>query len=237
ATAGDFTATINWGDGTTTTGTVVAQNGGGFAVNGTHTYAEEGNYQPVVTVTDAGGSSSSATSTATIADAPITASAASISGVEGTQVTAVVATFTDSNPSAPLGDFTATINWGDGTTSTGTVVAQSGGGFAVNGTHTYAEEGNYQTVITVTDVGGSTETANSSAAIADAPLTATPGIISGTEGAAINATVATFTDANPNATAGDFSATINWGDNVTTLGTVVLQKDGTFAITGTRTYA
>ena len=38
---GDFTATINWGDGTTTAGTVIGSNGS-FTVAGGHTYADEG---------------------------------------------------------------------------------------------------------------------------------------------------------------------------------------------------
>ena len=55
-------------------------------------------------------------------------------------------------------------------------------------------------------------------------ITAVATSVSGTEGAAISgATVATFTDANPNATAGDFTATINWGDGTSTTGTVVAQ--------------
>ena len=62
-----------------------------------------------------------------------------------------VATFTDANPSATAGDFTATINWGDGTTSSGTDHGGPNTGiFSVSGAaHTYAEAGNY--TITVDD--------------------------------------------------------------------------------------
>lgn len=235
--ASDFTAAINWGDGTTTSGTVVLQKDGSFAVDGSHTYAEEGNYQPIVSISDVGGSTASTISTATIADAPLSATSATVSGTEGAAITNTIATFTDANPNALPSDFAATINWGDGTTSTGTVVAQNGGGFAVDGTHSYAEEGSYQVDVTINDVGGSTANATTTAVIADALLTANSSAISGTEGATITPTVATFTDANPNATAADFSATINWGDGTTTAGTVVLQKDGSFAVDGVHTYA
>jgi hypothetical protein len=34
--------------------------------------------------------------------------------------------------------FQATITWSDGSTSTGTITAASGGGFQVSGTHTFA---------------------------------------------------------------------------------------------------
>src|SRR5258708_35464734 len=47
-TASAFTATIDWGDGTTTTGTVVGSNGS-FSVDGGHTYADKS--FPLATVT------------------------------------------------------------------------------------------------------------------------------------------------------------------------------------------
>ena len=178
-----------------------------------------GNDTISVTITDVGGSTATATSTATVADAPLTATALPISATEGAPITATVATFTDANPNAAVGDFTATINWGDGTTSTGTITEQNGV-FSVAGTHTYAEEGKDPISVTITDVGGSTATATSTATVADAALTATALPISATEGAPITATVATFTDANPNAAVGDFTATINWGDGTTSTGTI-----------------
>jgi hypothetical protein len=239
ATASDFTATINWGDGSASPGTVVAQNGGGFAVDGTHTYAEEGHYTVGVTINDVSGGTTSGTSNANIADAALTANATSVSGTKGTAIAgATVATFTDANPNAPVSDFSATINWGDGTTTSGTVVAQNGGGFAVDGTHTYADEGKYNIGVSINDDGGNTASATSNANIADAALAASGTTVSGTEGAAISgATIATFTDANPNAPVSDFTATINWGDGSTTSGTVVAQNGGDFAVDGTHTYA
>ena len=142
-----------------------------------------------------------------------------ISATEGAPITATVATFTDANPNAAVGDFTATINWGDGHTSTG-AVTENNGVFSVAGTHTYAEAGNDPISVTIADVGGSTATATNTATVADAALTPTAMPISATEGAPITATVATFTDANPNAAVGDFTATINWGDGHTSTGAV-----------------
>ena len=144
----------------------------------------------------------------------LTINGTTVTGIEGaTTGTIPVATFTDANPNAAASDFTATINWGDGSSTAGTIVAQSGGGFAVDGTHTYADEGKYTVSVTITDVGGNTASTTSNANIADAALTASGTTVSGTEGLAISgAKVATFTDANPNAAASDFTATINWGD-------------------------
>jgi hypothetical protein len=116
-----------------------------------------------------------ANSTATVADAPLTPTSVNVTTTEGAPISgAIVATFTDANPNASPGDFKATINWGDGTpTTTGMVVAQAGGGFAVTGSHTYAEENNYAVSVNINDVGGSTVTANSTATVTDAPLTPT----------------------------------------------------------------
>ena len=86
----DFTATIDWGDGTAPTTGTVSYNSVTkvYTVAGSHIYAEEGTYTPTVTVKDnvdvGGASSTTITGTATITDAPLTgSSAASASGNEG----------------------------------------------------------------------------------------------------------------------------------------------------------
>jgi hypothetical protein len=80
ATAGQFTATINWGDGTTLTGTIsvdpqVYQQ---FDVAGTHTYTVPGSFPVFVTISDAGGQSTTAQASATVT----TANSALEAGVE-----------------------------------------------------------------------------------------------------------------------------------------------------------
>jgi Ca2+-binding RTX toxin-like protein len=112
--------------------------------------------------------------TVTVADAPLTATAANIIATEGTSTGQVtVATFTDANPDATAADFTATISWGDGTTSAGTVAAASGGGFSVDGAHSYAEEGQYTVGVSIDDQGGSTADTSGTATVANASLTPT----------------------------------------------------------------
>ena len=61
----------------------------------------------------------------------------------------------DGDPAAPLSDFTATINWGDSSSSSGTV-SGSGGSYTVAGSHTYASTGYFNVNVHVDDVGGST---------------------------------------------------------------------------------
>ena len=88
---------------------------------------------------------------------PISASGGnSFSGHTGTPVGGTVATFSaDSSDSA--GDFAATIDWGDGTTSPAAITGTNPN-FVVSGTHSYSAPGSY--TITVTIVRAS-NTANS----------------------------------------------------------------------------
>ena len=50
-----------------------------------------------------------------------------------------VATFTDPGGAEDLGDYSATIAWGDNSSSPGDI-SYSGGVFTVSGSHTYVEE-------------------------------------------------------------------------------------------------
>jgi uncharacterized protein (TIGR03118 family) len=145
------TATINWGDGTTTTGTVAPDPAGGFDVNGTHTYTEEGTYQVRVALSDTAGSRTRTSGPANVLDAPLSIAAQTFAATEGTPFTGTVATFTDGDPNATPGEFRATIDWGDGTRSKGHVSSASGGGFQVTGTHTYTDEGKFTPIVTVRD--------------------------------------------------------------------------------------
>jgi hypothetical protein len=233
--AGDFTAVINWGDGTTTAGTV-SGSAGSFTVSGSHSYAEEGTETATVILSDNAPGTATGTATATInvADATLTATGTTIAGTEGLLLTAVVANFTDADPAGTVADYTATITWGDGTTSAGTVAA-SGGSFNVTGTHTYLEEGTDAVQVVIKDVGGSTATAASTANIADAALTATGTTVTSPEFTAFSGVVGTFTDADPNGTVTDYTATVAWGDGATTAGTVTAAGSG-FQVSGSHTY-
>src|SRR5439155_12691371 len=73
----------------------------------------------------------------------------------GAPFTGAVATFTDLNPNATVTDFTATITWGDGHTSRGTVTAVGGGVFTVSGTNTFAAPGTSNVSVLIQDLGGS----------------------------------------------------------------------------------
>ncbi len=247
----DYSGTINWGDGHTTafSSSAVSGSNGSYAVSGSHQYAEEGNYNIVVTVNDDGGSSTTIDGTATVQDAPLSATGNfSFAATEGVLSTSQpVATFTDTDPNGATGDYVATINWGDNSTSLGTISAKGVGGvFTVSGTHTYAEEGNYAIGVSIvetdsdagvvsgmTPVTPASTSANSAATVADSSLTATGVAVSAVEGAAVTGVqVAHFSDAyaadtSPSA----YTATINWGDGGATASyTIVADANGGFDV-------
>jgi hypothetical protein len=157
ATASEYAATINWGDGTVPTAGTITAGSGSFTVSGTHVYADEGVYTATVTIVDVDNAANNATvtDTATIADAPLTASGLSL--VSPPTYTGPVATFTDANTAtSSIADFTATINWGDGSPATTGTVTGSAGSFTVNGSHTYGSLGSFTIKVHIVDDGGST---------------------------------------------------------------------------------
>jgi Bacterial Ig-like domain (group 3) len=75
----------------------------------------------------------------------------------GTAFTGSVATFSDTDVAAKAAQFTATINWGDGHISNGTVQANAQGGFDVMGTNTYATARLVPTSVHIQDFAGSSD--------------------------------------------------------------------------------
>src|SRR5947209_4269843 len=90
-----------------------------------------------------------------IGDAPLLGLQASLNAVNGEDTgLTTVATFFDDNTYSPIGDFTARVDWGDGTPSdlTGAQIVSLGQGeFAVQDHHSYANAGNY--TMTVQEIG------------------------------------------------------------------------------------
>lgn len=155
ATAGEYLATIAWGDGSSSPGTITGLDGGPFTVSGTHTYAEEGANLATVYISDASDPTNTGiiNSTVNVSDATLSASCAmpanSLTSFGGT-----AATFTDGDPSATASDYTATINWGDGSTAPGVVSGPDSGPFTISGTHVYGTTGKFNITTTVNDAGG-----------------------------------------------------------------------------------
>lgn len=112
--------------------------------------------------------------TTIVKDAPLTAQGRTVFSSRGakTFTNVTVATFSDVNLAAAASDFAATINWGDGTVTTGQVVANADGTFSVIASHTYkdAQYKSYSLAIQIVDDGGSIAAAASTATVLPTPV-------------------------------------------------------------------
>lgn len=233
-----FSATIDWGDGSPTTPGV-----SGFGVDqgglrtvtfsGQHTYARPGSYTFQVSYVSNGVSLAMATGTASVSAFNLQEDGVNGAGIDvGSEpgapvVDAPLASF--SGPGALLGNGqrTATIDWGDGTTTAGIVGVipdQNGSPWfpgnaviPVFGSHTYASAGQYPIAVTLSvdgyDVGTATSTATVAPGATNHPIQAT-----GLPQAAIAGVPISFPDlAALTAPAGvtdrsGLGATVDWGD-------------------------
>ncbi len=244
---GDFIAVVSWGDGTTDIASVSGGNGS-FTVTDDHTYAEKGSYPIRVQISDTvTGGSTSASTTATVTDAPLTLTGGFQLGdaLSNPPNSFTVASFTDANPNAPLSDYTVNINWGDGNSSSGNYVQSAGDGvYLIVAPHNYTlpfgTPGPLTRTVTVTltDVDGSSASTTSMVVVGQLQA-----------GVPVTMGELQFMDANTYAKASDFvaqgqtgMALINWGDGTSSLGTVSGGPGNgsgpqPFTITGVHTYA
>lgn len=169
---GDYSANINWGDGTTAAGTIsLDPTTHVFTVSGQHDYAQPRSYSIQVALNHDSAQAATVASTAEIANAStsggpvIAATAVPVTGYEQSELTgATVATFTDGDGSLPAADFTSAISWGDGTSSSGTISA-SGGNYTVTGSHTYLDEGHYAVQVSIGPAAGDAAAVGSAATV------------------------------------------------------------------------
>jgi PKD repeat protein len=259
--ADGFKATIDWGDGTTpTAGHVVVrpdQIGATgdtsqpitpqYAVIGEHTYATDGSYKVHVTVAGLGGASASVDSAATVNE--IVAR-----GQDFTATTGIddhdrpIASFKVADPAATADQFTATIDWGDGTTPTTGTITRAGddGGdgslspgrdghwtqapdvsrFVVTSDHLYSKAGTYGVQVTITDNSGHKATVKDSATVTDEALSAKGIDVAAVAGRSTGAfPVAALRDSLADID-GSLTATVDWGDGTDpTTGHVVHRGD------------
>lgn len=148
----------------------------------TGTAVEEGTLTNVVTLAsttlDANATNNATSITTPIAEPPINVSRP-IKLDDKNVRNQKVATFTHGSGSESANEFVATIDWGDGTTSTGTIT-QSGSNYLVQGSHKYARNGEYRVTTSVSE---------REPAAASAGLTATPTIAPSGMGAMLAAAI------------------------------------------------
>ena len=282
STSETYTATIAWGDGGSSTGTVDTSTSP-YTVSGTHTYAEDGSF--TVSVTIAGANSSNHD---TVSDtAKITETQIQLTTIlrppnyagqrpeapEGHPLLWEVR-IQDPNSAESLAEYSAHIDWGDGSTDVLTSTPSPAGqiqldpvyGPVVHALHTYFDEGTFPGQIAVFDDGvaaGQIALPQSfqPLSVGDALVVAVAPRLNTVEGQTVSGTIATFTDANPNATVADFTpvtqppppnlpipegkVVIGWGDpdpshpgqTQTSVASVSQNPDGSFNVVGNHVYA
>ena len=163
--ADTHTASIEWGDGTSSVG-IVSESSGSGTVSGSHTYADSGIFTVTVTVEDSGGGASSDTLTLTVSNIAPTVYAGSDSVVGGTaHYTLSPATFTDPGSADT---HTATVDWGDGAITVAFVNEESR---TVSSSHRYQDKGTFTVTVTVTDDDGASGSDSSQITVTSVPVT------------------------------------------------------------------
>ena len=241
----DFRATIDWGDGDVTAGGIEQTAAGRFRIVGTNTYpgmAGPRPYNLVVRLVGAAGSVRPAQNTANVADTPITVTGTPFEGTAGVPFTGLLAAFSDPYQGLSPGSYLATIFWGDGRSSVGSIAQSGAQTFQVTGSHTYSVSTQYASTVTVTRLldgqtgsGGGTVKIDSAPTAPTVPLSATGRTIVAVPSVPFVGEVASFTATNPTIPARDFVATISWGDGHVSRGNIT-GANGRFTVSGTNTY-
>ena|SRR3989344_2036003 len=198
-----FSVTVNWGDGTITSG---------GQSSATHIYYAPGTYTVSITATDSRGASSTSscgTITVSTTNNPPTISSCNPSSspvVVGTTAT-INYVITDPNGDA----FSVTVNWGDGATTSG---GQS------SASHIYAGTGTYSVTITATDSKGASSSRSCSNIVVVPISINNPPVISSCSppSTAVVGTTATIQYSVSDPDGDTFSITINWGDGSSSSG-------------------
>ncbi len=247
--SGEFDAydiVFDWGDGTTSAALATPPTSTSVGTaTARRTYEAPGRYDVTATVTDGAGGVSSSVVEVVVVDpdaAPV------IDDVVLDDVVAVdvevdlTATFSDGSAPLDTGDYTVSVDWGDGTVVpaqfTEPEFPQDLG--AIDAAHTYSGIGVYEVVLSVSD--GTTTTTDTRSIIVNDPaavpvigaLTGVPDL----EAVGVPITVAAeFTDAS--APQNSYTATtVDWGDGTTASASVTEPGDplSTGLVTATKTY-
>ncbi len=189
---GPWTVTVQWGDGQTSSFTTTSTG----PLTDTHTYTTVGDETITETIAEAYGDTEIVSFPIDVIEPAVVLTGVPVSAMMGESTGSVpVATFTDPAGALPATDYTATIDWGDDTSSAAdTITYASGTGiFTVYGTHTYTAAGSYTLTVTVGHSGALTATTTTTATLSGSPATSTsltaPAFATYGQSATITATV------------------------------------------------
>ena len=131
--ANNCIATVRWGDGQSSTSStlpggavgVTPNTGTAQTVTGSHAWAAKGSYSATVTI-NRQGTTAVDLSPVTVVDQLVALTPESLKVAAGTAFTGRVARFVDPGPTRPASVYHATIDWGDGATTDGSVTGSAG---------------------------------------------------------------------------------------------------------------
>jgi hypothetical protein len=251
-TEANLTATVNWGDGTTTVGFVATTNTTPIpttgSVSGSHAYTQPGTYSVSVTLQDSEGQTATNSFQVKVSDLPLTVSAGSAQTVDvGSLVSLTNATFSDPSAPLPQGSYSATVNWGDGT-STDTnptidaPVSPSSLG-QIFDSHYYGQAGTYTVTVSLTKPNQAPVSNTFQVTVDEVVPTvnAGPNVLGGL-GVPVNIDASFSSPGYPVASVQQtYTATINWGDDTTSTGVVTFTPGSpgvltTGTVTGSHNY-
>jgi PKD repeat protein len=228
------TASLDWGDGTTSAAEMSEANGVG-TVAGNHAYGAPGAYTVTLTVSDDDGGADARAIGITVGDNGLSNSPPVLefngySTYEGGG-SSIGIPFTDHDT---LDAHTATINWGDGSPTEATFVQEFGGRGQVVASHAYLDNGTFNVTITLADNRGGVDVKSGPMLARDAPPRVSPvrkssKLISLGEAVTVSAD---FTDFGIKDT---HTAVWDWGDGTTTAGDVT-EANGSGTATGSHVY-
>ena len=234
------TATIFWGDGSSSPGTVDQSVG---SVTASHEYANDGIYAVTINVCDDDGGCGEGNLQVTVSNIATEIVDLQLQSVGPVHVEGLPVTLTAPiNDKGTLDTHTATIDWGDGTPiDTGSVAetpfgppgSGDGADGTVTGSHNYADNGSYTVTLCVSDDDIATCQTEEIEVTNATPVVEAGGNITVDEGtfvnlgsistvgqpSFINLPAATFTDSGFDSTTipseENFTVTLDWGDGTT----------------------
>jgi hypothetical protein len=222
------TATINWGDSTSSAGTVTETNGVG-SVTGSHAYTSSGTFTVTITVHDDDDGQDSSSGSVTINGAPTAGAGGPYTGFEGNGIT-LAGTASDPDADGLTISWTKTIvTAGPGT------VCNFTGATTLTPTLTCNDDATVTVTVTIDDAVNAPVSDSATVTVQNtapdvAGVNASPNPVP--TGGTVNISTA-FADDGTNDT---HTASINWGDSHTTAGTVV-EVAGSGTVTGSHSYS
>jgi virginiamycin B lyase len=141
--ASAYTASIAWGDGTTSAGVISANSNGGFDVTASRNWSLSDS-SATLTITDTRTAGRTAVAYSWISSTPPqpVGTGINVTATTAQLFTGTVASFTNIALGS-ISSYSATIDWGDGQSSAGTITANSSGGIDVSGSNRFAASGSY----------------------------------------------------------------------------------------------